>query len=134
MEILQELVTRLQCAWLSLDQSSISILAAVAVAPLFTWLLLRWQHRAFYSIPSPWGDPITGNGLAISLGYIHNAHEKFLQWHEQLGSIVRIRVFHRDIVLIADPKVANDVLGRGPNACPQRAPEYTTFDLVRHSR
>ena len=113
-----------------LDPNPSTILAAFALATVLTWLLVRWQRLDIYNIPSPWGDPITGNGLAISLGYLHNAHEKFLQWHEQLGGIVRIRVFHRDIVLVADAKVANDILGRGPHTCPQRAPEYTTFDLV----
>eukprot|EP00775_Hariotina_reticulata_P011944 gene11944-12087_t len=62
--------------------------------------------------------------------HVTNGHEQFLRWHEKLGGIVRIRLLHRDIVLIADPQVAAEVLAKGPNECARRAPEYTTFDVA----
>eukprot|EP00878_Enallax_costatus_P000874 GHUV01001001.1.p1 GENE.GHUV01001001.1~~GHUV01001001.1.p1 ORF type:complete len:563 (+),score=98.44 GHUV01001001.1:141-1829(+) len=105
----------------------LSLLALLATA----WLYRRWRWASLdlMKIPKPWGDlPVLGHVVQMAL-HVHNGHEQFLKWHEAYGDIVRIRILHRDIVLIADPKSAADVLAKGSNECARRTPEYKTFDV-----
>lgn len=111
------------------------------VVDIPAWLLLlagaavtyscirRWTTLDLFKIPSPWGLPWTGQLIQLAL-YAYNPHQQFLKWHEALGSIVRLRIFHRDVVLVADPQVAAQLLAKGPNECYRRAPEYATYDAV----
>jgi hypothetical protein len=88
--------------------------------------------RGFYAIPSPPGAvPIHGHILHVMMHGPARAHELFLRWHEAYGPTLRIRLLHRTLVLIADAGDAAQVLGKGPNECFARTPEYTTFDVVR---
>lgn len=89
----------------------------------------RWTTLDLFKIPSPWGLPGTGQLIQLAM-YAYNPHQQFLKWHEALGSIVRLRIFHRDVVLVADPQVAAQLLAKGPNECYRRAPEYATYDAV----
>lgn len=105
-------------------------IAAVVLALLLAWTLLRRTTTLdLLSIPSPWGLPLLGHLMQMAL-HVSNGHEQFLKWHQALGGIVRIRLLHRDVVLVADPLVAAQVLAKGPNECARRTPEYTTFDVV----
>jgi hypothetical protein len=103
---------------------------ALFVASLSAWLIIRRLTTLdLLRIPSPWGIPVFGHLIQMAQ-HATNGHEQFLKWHEKLGGIVRIRLLHRDIVLVADPQVAAEVLAKGPNECARRTPEYTTFDIV----
>lgn len=95
-------------------------------------LFRRWTTLDLFKIPSPWGLPWTGQLIQLAL-HAYRPHEQFLRWHEALGPVVRLRIFHRDVILVADPKVAAQVLAKGPNECHKRAPEYTTYDVVSDS-
>lgn len=101
-------------------------------AALTYTLLRRWTTLDLFKIPSPWGLPWTGQLLQLALN-AYRPHELFLQWHEALGGIVRLRIFHRDVIIIADPQVAAQVLAKGKNECYRRAPEYATYDVVSSS-
>lgn len=92
-------------------------------------LIRRWTTLDLFKIPSPWGIPFLGQ-LPQLAACAYNPHEQFLKWHDALGSIVRLRVAYRDVILIADPQVAAQVLAKGPNECHLRAPEYATYDAV----
>lgn len=94
-------------------------------------LLRRLTTLDLFRIPSPWGLPWIGQLLQLAR-CPYTPHEQFLQWHEALGPIVRLRIFHRDVVLVADPQVAAQLLAKGPNECYRRAPEYATYDAVRN--
>lgn len=99
-------------------------------AALTYHVIRRLTTLDLLSIPTPWGIPLLGQ--LIQLAQCANTpHEQFLKWHEQLGNIVRLRIAYRDVVLIADPQVAAQVLSKGPNECFRRAPEYATYDAVR---
>lgn len=65
------------------------------------------------------------------LTHVQQAHKLWLAWHERLGPFVRIRVAHHELVLIADPAAASEILNTGPNYCPKRPPQYGEFDWVR---
>lgn len=58
------------------------------------------------------------------------AHEWFRQCHEKYGPIFRARVFYREIVLVADTQVAQQVLSSGPLYLPQKSFEYSAIDPV----
>lgn len=102
------------------------LLAGAAVTYTF---LRRWTTLDLFKIPTPWGLPWVGQLIQLCQ-YVYNPHQQFLKWHEQLGPIVRLRIFHRDVVLVADPQVASQLLSKGPNECYRRAPEYVTYDAV----
>lgn len=107
-----------------------TVLSTVCLILVTAWLYRRLTSLDLFKIPTPWGDlPILGHVLQMAL-HVSNGHEQFLKWHEAYGKFVRIRILHRDIVLVADPKAASDLLAKGPNECPRRTPEYTTFNLV----
>lgn len=107
-----------------------TILLSLVVLLATIWLHRRWRSQDLLRIPKPWGDlPVLGHVVQMAL-HVDNGHEQFLKWHEAYGKIVRIRLLHRDIVLVADPKAAADVLSKGPNECSRRTPEYKTFDVV----
>jgi hypothetical protein len=59
------------------------------------------------------------------------AHEWFRQCHEKYGPIFRVRLFYREIVLVADTQVAQQVLTSGPLYLPQKSFEYSAIDPVR---
>ncbi|WIA39640.1 hypothetical protein OEZ86_005717 [Tetradesmus obliquus] len=82
-------------------------------------------------IPTPWGSPFIGLGHLLQMAlHVSNGHEQFLKWHEVYGPIVRLRLLYRDVVIVADPQVASELLGKGPNECPRRTPEYTLFNAA----
>lgn len=117
-------------AWGLGSQTQAVPVVALAVASLCAWFIIRRLTTLdLLQIPSPWGIPVLGQLIQMAQ-HVTNGHEQFLRWHEKFGAIVRIRLLHRDIVLVADPQVAAEVLAKGPNECARRAPEYTTFDVV----
>jgi hypothetical protein len=106
-----------------------SWLLLLAGAAVTYTALRRLTTLDLFKIPSPWGLPWTGQLIQLA-GCPYTPHEQFLKWHEALGSIVRLRIFHRDVILIADPHIAAQVLAKGSNECYSRAPEYATYDVV----
>jgi hypothetical protein len=118
----------------------IALALAVLAAAACWWAAVRRVRvrrvrlRSFHAIPSPPGAlPFVGHILQWLLHGPAQAHELYLRWHEAHGGIVRVRLLHRDVVLIADPAAAAQVLAAGPNECARRTPEYALFDAVRWS-
>jgi hypothetical protein len=99
---------------------------------LAAWVVIRrFTMMDLFRIPTPWGSPFIGLGHLLRLAlHVSNGHEQFIKWHEAYGPIVRLRLLHRDVVIVADPQVASELLSRGPNECPKRTPEYTLFNAV----
>lgn len=98
---------------------------------LVTGVLLvvrKWQRLDLDSIPTPQGWPLIGHIQILT--HVKQAHSLLLKWHEQLGPVVRARVAHHELVFIADPAAAADVLTVGPNYCPKRPPDYGVFDAA----
>lgn len=116
------------------DTSTTVLVALLAV--LVSWVVIRRLSTLdLLTIPTPWGSPLIGLGHLLMMAlHVSNGHEQFLKWHEKYGSIVRLRLLHRDVVIVADPKVAAELLQKGPNECPRRTPEYTTFNAVSSSK
>jgi cytochrome P450 len=102
------------------------------LAVLAAWVVIRrFTMMDLFRIPTPWGSPFIGLGHLLQLAlHVSNGHEQFIKWHEAYGPIVRLRLLHRDVVIVADPQVASELLSRGPNECPKRTPEYTLFNAV----
>jgi hypothetical protein len=57
-------------------------------------------------------------------------HRLYTEWHEQFGRFVRVRVAHRNMLLVADPAAASSILVKGPGYVPRKPSEYTAFDVV----
>jgi hypothetical protein len=106
----------------------ITLLLAVIAA----WVIVRrFTTLDLFSIPTPWGSPFIGLGHLLQMAlHVSNGHEQFLKWHEAYGPIVRLRLLYRDVVIVADPQIASELLSKGPNECPKRTPEYTLFNAV----
>jgi hypothetical protein len=102
------------------------------LAVLAAWVVIRrFTMMDLFRIPTPWGSPFIGLGHLLKMAlHVSNGHEQFIRWHEAYGPIVRLRLLHRDVVIVADPQVASELLSRGPNECPKRTPEYTLFNAV----
>lgn len=84
---------------------------------LLAWTLIRRTTTLdLLSIPSPWGLPLLGHLLQMAL-HVRNGHEQFLKWHEALGGIVRIRLLHRDVVLVAGDDGHNHATWNCDNCC-----------------
>jgi hypothetical protein len=58
-------------------------------------------------------------------------HVQALEWADRYGPVVRFSLFGQHIVLVTDPSLAAEVLGRGPHALPRKSIGYSFFDLVR---
>ena len=43
---------------------------------------------------------------------------------------MRIRIAHREMLLVSDPAAASAVLTKGPGYLPKKPFEYTAFDVV----
>lgn len=108
---------------------SVEWLLLLAGAAAAYAVLRRWTTLDLFKIPTPWGLPFVGQLIQLA-ACVATPHEQMLKWHEDLGSIVRLRIFHRDVVLVSDPQVAAQVLAKGSNECWKRAPEYATYDAV----
>lgn len=117
-------------SWQVPSSATPTVLLSLFLILVTALLYRRLISLDLFKIPSPWGDlPIAGHVVQMAL-HVSNGHEQFLKWHEAYGRFVRIRILHRDIVLVADPKAAWELLAKGPNECPRRTPEYTTFNVV----
>jgi hypothetical protein len=65
---------------------------------------------------------------------VADRHKLYTEWHEQFGPFVRVRVAHRNMLLVADPAAASSILVKGPGYVPKKPSEYTAFDVVRANR
>eukprot|EP00882_Tetradesmus_deserticola_P013534 GHRQ01014369.1.p1 GENE.GHRQ01014369.1~~GHRQ01014369.1.p1 ORF type:complete len:398 (+),score=53.30 GHRQ01014369.1:222-1415(+) len=123
-------------SFMSQQETSWSIPSTLAItlllAVLAAWVVVRRVTMLdLFEIPTPWGSPVIGLGHLLMMAlHVSNGHEQFLKWHDTYGPIVRLRLLHRDVVIVADPQVASELLSKGPNECPRRTPEYTLFNAA----
>lgn len=82
-------------------------------------------------LPSPPAVLLLGH-IQLAL-HVKDMHLQFLRWHNRFGKLLRIRVLQQDMVLIADPALASEVLTLGPNYCARRPADYATFNVVSFS-
>lgn len=59
------------------------------------------------------------------------SHEWFRQCHERYGPIFRLKIAHREVVMVADTRAAQEVLSAGPHYLPQKSYEYSAIEPVR---
>ena len=61
-------------------------------------------------------------------------HAFFRQWHEKYGPVFRLWLVYREFVLVADPAIAAQILGKGPQYVHQKVPEYAALNPVSNNR
>lgn len=115
--------------WTSMNFVSV-VLAALAVI-VSTWTL--WPSKYDLDrIPGPWkhGMPLFGNIVELVVPAFHRV---LLSWTNEYGGIFRLRVMWRDIVIVADPREAAKIMGRGEGALDKSPDLYKPINqMVEH--
>jgi hypothetical protein len=57
-------------------------------------------------------------------------YDFFRRWHEKYGPVFRLWLVYREFVMVADPEIAAQILGKGPQYVHQKAPEYSAINPV----
>lgn len=57
-------------------------------------------------------------------------HLAALEWANKYGGICRFSIASQWVVLVSDPVLVQQLLGRGPGALPRKSIGYSWFDLV----
>jgi cytochrome P450 len=73
--------------------------------------------RAVKDLPGPRGLPLLGNLLQIDIA---RAHTIMQRWADAIGPIYRFRIAHRDVVVISDTELINEVLRDRPGGFRRR--------------
>ncbi len=125
-------------AALSSETPALLLLLLSCTAALASLVFMgRWTRglHDLESIPvAPGGLPVLGHLLPLAR-HVANPAPLFAAWHDAAGPVLRVRLAHRLIVLVADPAIAAAVYAAsGPSACLRRTPEYATFDVVRFAQ
>lgn len=109
-------------------ERTVVVCYALLFVALGAWYLLRRSLRLdLDKIPVP-----TISETLDLLKDQARCFEWFRKTHEKYGPIFRVRILHREMVIIADPRVAAQVLNKGPNYVPRKASEYSGIDPVSH--
>jgi cytochrome P450 len=69
-----------------------------------------WR-RTLEDLPSPRGWPLIGNLLQVD---VVRAHQTFARWADQLGHLYHVRLGRRQILVIAEPGLVNEILHDRP--------------------
>ncbi|KAG2497951.1 hypothetical protein HYH03_004213 [Edaphochlamys debaryana] len=104
-----------------------------------------WDELAFYGtlastlfqpkydlpkVPGPPGHSALGNITAVMRP---DYHVQMLDWANQYGGIFKFSLGFQWVVVVSDPAVAVQVLGRGPNSIPRKCVGYKFFDLATNA-
>ncbi|MET0884860.1 MAG: cytochrome P450 [Mycetocola sp.] len=73
--------------------------------------------RAYKDLPGPRGLPLIGNLLQLDIA---RAHTTLQRWADEFGPIYRFGIGHRDVVVISDTELVNEVLRDRPEAFRRR--------------
>eukprot|EP00877_Chromochloris_zofingiensis_P012409 jgi/Chrzof1/7421/Cz02g23030.t1 len=80
-----------------------------------------------YKIPGPPGYRMAGN---IPHLMRPDYHVQALEWANKYGGICRFSLGGQWIVLVSDPQLVAQLLGRGPNSLPRKCIGYSFFDMA----
>jgi len=73
--------------------------------------------RSVKNLPGPRGLPLLGNLLQLDIA---RAHTIMQRWADEFGSIYRFRIAHRDVVVVSDTELINEVLRDRPGGFRRR--------------
>eukprot|EP00198_Chlamydomonas_reinhardtii_P014061 XP_001703398.1 cytochrome P450 [Chlamydomonas reinhardtii] len=82
-------------------------------------------------VPGPPGHPLLGNITAVMRP---DYHVQMLEWANTYGGIFKFSLGFQPVVVVSDPAVAVQVLGRAPGrAIPRKCVGYKFFDLATNA-
>ncbi|GFH27119.1 uncharacterized protein HaLaN_25386 [Haematococcus lacustris] len=103
-----------------------------------TWDELRFYGQLACSLFSPSYDlhKVPGPPGQFGVGHIPKImrpdyHVQMLEWADEYGGVYKFSLGCQWVVVISDPALALQVLGRGANSVPRKCVGYQFFDLVR---
>ncbi|KAF6261970.1 cytochrome P450 [Scenedesmus sp. NREL 46B-D3] len=107
------------------------LLGALALGAVLLLLRLHRPKYSYYSAPSPpLRAPYWLFGNVEMIERVADRHRLYTEWHERFGPFVRVRIAHRNMLLVADPAAASSILVKGPGYVPRKPSEYTAFDVA----
>ncbi|XP_072350507.1 cholesterol 24-hydroxylase-like [Scyliorhinus torazame] len=89
---------------------------------------VHYIHLKFDHIPSPARDSfLFGHGATLqnSMAGDKLGHDKFLEWSELYGPVIRLNVFHRVHLIVTDPEAIKEIL-----MSPKYPKDPYTYDLL----
>ncbi|GLC33832.1 hypothetical protein PLESTB_000509600 [Pleodorina starrii] len=104
-----------------------------------------WEELCFYGqlasmifapkydlprVPGPPGSFALGNITAVMRP---DYHVQMLEWANQYGGVYKFSLGFQWVVVVSDPRVAVQVLGRGPGSIPRKCVGYKFFDLATNA-
>lgn len=107
---------------------AVTIISSTAIVVLVAALLklYRYSRLDLDKVPSPsWSTYLS------LLRSVKKSHAWIRECHTLCGPVFRFRVAHREIVMVADTRAAQQLLMPGPQHLPHKPSEYSAFDAVR---
>eukprot|EP00775_Hariotina_reticulata_P003654 gene3654-3915_t len=106
-----------------------SALAAVVASWVYTNIyLVVVRLVATAKIPEPKGNLLLGH-IPQFVAIPGRSYKLFYQWSKKLGPIIRVRFFHRPVVVVTDPDLYQPLLRTGPLKLPKYTAPYHMFEV-----